>query len=936
MNRFSANVVFALLPIVFLWGQSVRTHDAPGLGDYDAPFNEGGTYRDDVQSPDGFLEFKLGARPATHEEVIAYFEYLDDRFPNAILYDYGKTFEGRRLVYLVVTSESNAGRLESIRNGMSKIADPRKLRKDKEATAIIEASPTVAWMGYGIHGDELSSTDAALQVAYQLLAGTDNVSERIRNKVVVCIDPIQNPDGRMRFLSQLQQFSSVVPSTDVQSFHHRGVWPWGRGNHYLFDLNRDWFLLVHPETRGRIKAVLDWHPQFVLDCHEMGPFDTYLFSPPRAPFNPYLPKESKKWWGILSQDQAAAFDKYGWSYYTREWNEELYPGYGSSWPMYGGAIGVLYEQAGVDGSQMKRPDGTIMTYRETVHHQFISSMANLTTVARHRKELLNDYYKHRVSAVGERERSRSAAFLFPPGSNSSRVEGLMKTLLHQEIEVETAVEDFKVRNAVDRNGVKREISFSKGTAVVRLNQPSRNLIEAILTFDIRFDNDFLRTQRKSQLKYGKTKVYDATGWSLALGYDVNVFYSEVVPTVKTMPYESAEKQGGIVGKSPKVGYVFSGSDDRAYSALGKLLDMGVKVWSSREPFSVDGRSYPRGSFLIRVNANPDVLERDIVAVAKETDIVIHGVNGGLVTSGPDLGGNEFQLLERPRIVIVGGNPVSAYGFGTAWHLLDAKLNLPVSTLDASRLTGADLDKYNVLILPDSRGGPKSYKRLLSEGGVEKLKGWMEEGGTLIAIGSAAAFAADSSSGLSKVRQRRQVLNKLSKYDADLDASKEAEEPTIDSLAVWEGKKPEEEASEKTAPSDPPVLKQADELARKLSPQGTILKVDLDEEHWLSFGAGADVPIMYRTSYAYMANNGVEVSGRLARYENIRLSGLLWPEARERWSETIYASRESVGKGQIILFATQPDFRGYFHGGERLFLNAVLLGPGFGARQTVEF
>ena len=95
MNRFSANVVFALLPIVFLWGQSVRTHDAPGLGDYDAPFNEGGTYRDDVQSPDGFLEFKLGARPATHEEVIAYFEYLDDRFPNAILYDYGKTFEGR-------------------------------------------------------------------------------------------------------------------------------------------------------------------------------------------------------------------------------------------------------------------------------------------------------------------------------------------------------------------------------------------------------------------------------------------------------------------------------------------------------------------------------------------------------------------------------------------------------------------------------------------------------------------------------------------------------------------------------------------------------------------------------------------------------------------------------------------------------------------------
>ena len=113
----------------------------------------------------------------------------------------------------------------------------------------------------------------------------------------------------------------------------------------------------------------------------MGPYDTYLFSPPREPFNPFLPKETFKWWDQFAKDQAKVFDEKGWSYYTREWNEEMYPGYGSSWPMFLGAIGVLYEQAGVDGSRVKRPDGTVMTYRETVHHHFTSSMANLLTSA---------------------------------------------------------------------------------------------------------------------------------------------------------------------------------------------------------------------------------------------------------------------------------------------------------------------------------------------------------------------------------------------------------------------------------------------------------------------------------------------------------------------------------------------------------------------------
>ena len=264
------------------------------------------------------------------------------------------------------------------------------------------------------------------------------------------------------------------------------------------------------------------------------------------------------------------------------------------------------------------------------------------------------------------------------------------------------------------------------------------------------------------------------------------------------------------------------------------------------------------------------------------------------------------------------------------------MNIPVSTLDISTLSQTDLDKYNVLVLPDVWGGPGTYKRLLGDSGIERLQDWMKDGGTLVAMGSATAFLADTSSGFSTVRQKRQVLKKLVEYDTGLRAAKEAESPEVDSLAIWEGEVPKEEKEEAISIADLSKLQEVDELARKLSPQGVIMKVDMDDEHWLSYGCGSDVPIMVSTSYAYLAKRTVEVAGRVADKNHIRLSGLLWPEARERWSETVWASREGMGKGQIILFATQPNFRAYFHGGERMLLNALLLAPGFGTQVTVEW
>lgn len=946
MTRFRLAMLFTALLVAAsaVVADVDRTGTSAGLGGYTAPFHPEAVYRSGVKSPSDFLGFEIGSRPSSHAEVLAYAKYLSDGFPNVSTTPYGRTWEGRELVYVTVTSEENAARLAEIKENIAKLADPRRLSGDGEARRIVEDTPAVAWLVYSIHGDELSSTDAALWVLYQLVAGEDEATRKIREEVVVCIDPLQNPDGRERWIKQMESWNGVVLNDDVQAVQHRGMWPYGRGNHYLFDLNRDWISLVHPETRGRVNAVLDWHPQFFTDSHEMGPLDTYLFSPPREPFNPFMIPQIHKWWKVFSQDQGAAFDRHGWSYYTREWNEEVYPGYGSSWSIYIGAIGLLYEQAGVDGSAVKRPDGTVMTYRETVHHQFTSSMANLGTVAKHRAELLEDFYAEKKAAVGgfgrqgRSTRGKSGAFVVCPSENRARLERFVDTLRGQGIEVSMAAEPFTLRRAESLLGASvTDVRMPAGACVIPVDQPLRALVRTLLSFEVRLPTKFLEIERREILEKNDTKLYEITAWSLPLAYDVECYYAESLPDFDTAEPKSVER-GGVFNPSPKFGYVFDIADDRSYSLLARLFEKDIEVWCAREPFEVEGRKFTRGSLLVKRNANPDLVESELDEIAKAEGVDVVGVNSALATSGVDLGGGEFRLLEPPRVALVAGAGISMSDFGPTWHLLDARLRYGSSMLDVAAIGQTDLRKYNVLVLPSTWEGPDVYQNVLGKKGIEKLKTWVEAGGTLVAMGAGSAFATDTTVALSAVRQRRQVVKKLAEYERAIAYAKAAVTPVVDSVDVWEGKPADEEKAgkkdeKKPVPPDFEALKEADETARKLRPRGAILAVDADEKHWLAFGVETPVPVLVDTDYVYLTKTGVQVAGRFATQDRLRLSGLLWPEARARWSESVFVTREGRGNGQIILFADTPNFRGYFHGSERFLLNAILLGPGFGTSQA---
>jgi len=925
-----------LTPLAFALSEESSTANV--TESYTESFFPEGTYDPDIPTFKQVLGFPVGSKPCHYQEVVSYFETLAQSTPRAKLFEYGKTHEGRVLYYLVISSEENMNRLERIRSSIARLADPRKLRQEGEAFSLIENTPAITWMGYSVHGDELSSTDAALRIAYQLVAGTDSLTQKIRDQVVTLIDPLQNPDGRERFLKQLEMSSGKVPNFDDQSLQHGGFWPWGRGNHYLFDLNRDWFALTQPETKGKVKIILQWNPQLLVDAHEMGPLDTYLFSPPREPFLPPLSNTLKKWWDIFARDQAQAFDRYGWSYYTRDWLEMWYPGYANSWGLYTGAVSILYEQAGVQGSAIRQKDGSLLTYRESVHHHFVSSVANLKTLAQNRVAILQDFYKEKKKAA-EGRNSSIQTFLFLSGKNKSRADHLVETLLLQGIEVEKVNVDFAAGRVHDFWG--RSFSqkkFPKGTYIVHLDQPLSPLICAILEFDHRMSQSFLEEERRGLEKKHQTRMYEISAWSIPMAYNVETCWTEKKVRTKTERVTQIDRPSGkVVNPHPQYGYVFDHSDDRAVNALISLFKEGFKVRVAEKPFKIEEGKFSRGSILVKCSENPQTIHDLVNEVAQKTGVTVFGLNTALSQEGPDLGGRHFRLLELPRIGLFAGSPIDFTSYGSIWHLLDQRLGIRFSSLDLGGLWRVDFDKYNILILPAVWGGPEAYMHIFGKQGIEKLKKWINGGGTFIAIGTGAAFAADTTVKLSQVRLRRQVLDKLAEYEQAAELEKRAEKPPIDASMIWDYPSKKEEKPEEAKKAEGKQIKRMeleqikgeDERLRVFMPGGTILRTDLDQDHWLTSGMDDKVPVILYTNFAFLSKNPIQTVARLTCADSLRLSGLLWPEARERWANTAYLTRESSGKGQVILFAFQPGFRGFFHGSERLLINGLLFAPGLG-------
>ncbi len=891
------------------------------------PYYDTSSYDKSIPAPNAYTSHPGGEWPASWSEVLAYARAVAEKSDRVRFFTQGETFEGRALIYLVISSPENIRNLDSLRSTMARIADPSQSIPAAELDKTTESQPAFAWLGYSIHGDELSGTDAAVRLIWHLAAANDPATLRILEDLVIIIDPSENPDGRDRYLSMLQTYHSNMSNWDDQAMQHNGVWPWGRGNHYWFDLNRDWIFVTQPETRARVETILKYNPLVVVDAHEMGSDDNFLFGMPREPINPNTPPTVKQWMQVFTQEQAKALDKFAWPYYTGEWHEQWFIGYGSAWPTMFGALAILYEQARVGGGAIMQPGNYLLHYQEAVHHQFASSLANLTSLADHRVQLLRDYRETRRQIV-ENGRKSNLAYLVVPDRDSARLSTFIKSLLDQGIQVQRARAEFTVSSVTDI--YHKSLSskrFPIGTLIVSTAQPHGALVKAIFEFDPHFDQTELDLERREVEKTGGTRQYETTTWSVPLGYDLETYAttSDFTATVVPLSYLPSSP-GYLINAGAQVGYLVDMLGELTYRLLNQLFQHGINVYATENAVTVEGRTYPRGSLYIRKRGNPADLAQTLERLAGQVGISIYGVNTGLATEGSMLGAPTFRLLTEPRIALVAGNPMDFSSAGSIWFTIDRQLELPHSLLSLEWLPYTNLDKYNVLIIPDAWGGQIGER--LGKNGAQTLRTWVEAGGTLILVGSSAAWAADTATGLSSVRLRSQVLNDLGEWEKSLQRELAAEKIAVDTASVWNPARVPKDTS-KVQATDSKIIEADEQWATRFQPRGAFLLAEIDTTEWLSFGLRKNLPVLVYTDKIFLSKNPVIAVARLTNDKNeLRLSGLLWPEARERWAGSAFVTRESVGSGQIVLFAGEPNTRAYAWGTRTLLANAVLYGPGF--------
>ncbi len=894
--------------------------DPPGL--YSAPFFPETEHDPGITPPEAVLGRPAGARLARHAEILALFRRWEAESPRLRLESYGRTHEGRELLVAVITSPANQARLDALLEVQAALA------RGEEAPA---THPAFAWLGYSIHGDETSGADASLAVAWHLVSGRGEAVERLLENTVVVLDPCMNPDGRERFLAMVEQGAGRTRSLDAHSMA-RGRWPAGRGNHFLFDLNRDWILGSQPETRGRQALTLKYRPLLFVDAHEMGAHDSSLFYPQADPLNRHLPGRHRAWQKAFGDAIAAAFDRHGWPYYTREWADGFAPFYSDAWGSLNGAVGMLYEQAGIAGSPIEKPSGRVVSYRETVHHQAVATMASLEALQRHRAALLEDYAAQRRRNADPETPEGGRMLVLRLDRHPGRVARLRAILRRSGIEegpVLLRPGGLPLRNALDILGRRHQSLEPAGRfLLVDGAQPQSPVLRSWFDFDPRMQEAWLAEERQDLERGEGSGIYDTTAWSLAHAFGVEAWWAERDPgllAAAPAPEQTSPAPGLARPGEPAYAWIVDGHADASLRFAVAALEAGLCVRAADRAFTTGGQSYARNSLVVLADENPEDAGRRVHEAALRAGVPANAAGSGRSPGeGPDLGGGHFPLLVRPRAAILANSPFAADAFGHLWHELD-RLGLPLTWLDAAAFP-TELRRFNVLVLPHGWTGA------FLEDQAEALLEWVRGGGTLIAEGrSAAALLNAAGEDLSGLRLRSQVLDELEAWLRAGRGERLAwQERPVDTAALWEGGEPALEPPGAGETLPPLPSQEGEEWLERFAPHGAFARAFLDPEHWLTAGCPEAMPVFVQGSAVLLGRSPAESPVRLAPAADLRISGLIWPEARIRLSDATWLGREALGSGQVILFAARPAYRDLLRATARLLGNAAVLGPGLGA------
>ncbi|MEM9548611.1 MAG: M14 family zinc carboxypeptidase [Bacteroidota bacterium] len=818
------------------------------------PFNP------DIPSPEQFFGYPIGDQHTRHDLMVAYFEKLAELSDRATITHYGKSHEHRKLVMLNISIPDHINNLESLRQNHLQAVDPNN-------SADLSNQPVFVNLGYSVHGNEPSTSESALLTAYTLIASENEKVLEILNNSIVFIDPALNPDGRDRFTDWANTHRGHTLVADPLDIEHNELSPNGRTNHYYFDLNRDWWLGIHPESRGKLKWYHQWYPNVVGDFHEMGTNSTYFFEPMKANASkdPIMPKEN---YTTLNETFAEYFhndlDEIGSVYFTKEIFDGTYPGYGSSYPDLQGSLALLFEQASSRGHVQRQESGELLTFAFTIRNQYLMSMATLRASVENKTTLFDYQRMFFKSALTNAAKSNTKAYVFGDESDIGRTNAFLDKLLLHEVKVYENGKDVSAGGHTYKAGK---------SYVVPTNQPQYRMIQSAF---------------ETYSEYTDSVYYDASAWSIANFY--NMPYSEVrnfqtgeeVTQINSRPFEKPDRSS--------YAYIMSWNEYSAPAALYYLQSKGAVVTSAFKPFGIKTsqgiRNFGYGTIVVpagRQLISNDSLYTLVSNAAENWPVDITSTNSGYSASGIDLGSRNLRILEMPKAVMVVGDGISSYEHGEVWHLLDTRVNMPITKVPMRYYNRLNLDDYTVMVLVSG-----NYSRMDSSA-IANLKTWIAKGNTLITSRVASKWAIDKK------------LVKESFIQKPKDENKKEEIVRLDYVSAREN-------------------------IGKKNVGGAIFEVDLDITHPLGFGYTRRSLPIYRNSTIWLAPSKSPY-GTIARYsENPHIDGFITEDNFENFlkpSASLIASQ--VGSGRVILFADNPNFRGSWYGTNKLFLNAIFLG-----------
>ena len=817
------------------------------------------TYNSAIPTPEQVIGHHVGEWHITHDRLVNYMKAIASACPDRVKLELmGTTYETRPQLLLLFSSRKNLDRLEQIRQQHLQLGDPTA-----SASLNTDNMPAVIWIGHSIHGNEPSGANASLLSAYYLAAAEGKKIDELLDNVVILFDPSFNPDGLQRFSTWVNQHKSKNLVTDANSREFNEVWPGGRFNHYWFDLNRDWLPGVHAESQNRLKKFQAWRPNILTDHHEQGSNASFFFQPGvPARVNPLTPEKNQQLTAKIAEFHARFLDKIGSLYFTKENYDDFYYGKGSTYPDVQGCIGILFEQASSRGHAQQTANG-ILRFPFTIRNQFTTTLSTLEAAVSLRRDLLNyqrDFFK---MTLQEGSTALNKAWVIGEAGDKARTSHFIEMLLRHKIEVYSLGSNLAADN----------FNFEKGSAyIIPANQPQYRLLRGI------FDKT---------LTYKDSLFYDITAWTMPLAFGLP--YAELnaakyTAAVKGARVDSISMPAGVMaGAKTNYAYVFEWNELYAPRMLYELIDNGILAKVSSSPFEagIEGgkKKFGYGSILVPVGlqkTDADKVYSLLKSSAEKNGVTVYPLSTGMSAAGVDLGSASFMNISKPGIAMLVGTGVSATDAGEVWHLLDQRFNMPVSHLEITTFNRIELSRYNTLVMVSG-----NYAELSKE----KLKAWVQNGGTLICLEDAVQWAAQN--GITNI------------------SFKKAAGSADSSAALTYASKNDREGSQQN--------------------YGGIFRAGIDITHPLFYGyqqpyidlfkAGKTFPEKSKNPYA-----------NPAYYGNAPLqSGYISKENYAAIKNSAAVLVNTVGSGRVISIADNPNFRAFWLGGTKLMMNALFFG-----------